>query len=351
MTTKTVLTSSRPTPTSNSALQRGGLLRRIGIALLTLLGILVALIIALPVPLLFLITAVPLVISVMLVLADIGLVIALLRLERTPAIIAAAFGGIILVSMLAVWLSQTYATTPPITDADGNPIPGSIAVMETVNLSGTDQWITIRGRDVHNPVLLFLAGGPGGSELVMTRKHLGELEKHFVVVNWDQPGTGKSYGTVDMNTLTLERFVADGFALTQHLRKRFQQDKIYVLGESWGSILGIWLMQEYPELFHALVTTGQMVAPVENDIQMYEFAIERLTDQRQQDAIERLERNGPPPYERSELLGHFMAINGVVNEYMDTHARGEDTGQNLMLDSLAHKNMGWSIRFTGGCHC
>lgn len=133
-----------------------------------------------------------------------------------------------------------FAATPAIVDAGGNPLPNSIATMETVDLNGTEQWVTIRGNDVNNPVLLFLAGGPGGSELPSTRPHLSALEEHFVVVNWDQPGAGKSYGAADFDTLTPERYVADGLALVQHLRARFDEYKIYVLGESWGTILGTW---------------------------------------------------------------------------------------------------------------
>ena len=146
-----------------------------------------------------------------------------------------------------------------------------------------------------NPVLLFLAGGPGGSELVMTRRYLGELENHFTIVNWDQPGTGKSYHAVDISSLTSESYVADAYELTLYLRERFHQPKIYILGKSWGSILGIWLAQQHPELFHAVISTGQMVDAVETDRLGYEFAIELRTEQGRLDDVEALRRNGPPP--------------------------------------------------------
>src|SRR6476646_8043675 len=69
---------------------------------------------------------------------------------------AAGFGEVALVAALAVVLSQVYAATPAITDADGRPVPNSITRLEKVNLNGTEQWITIRGRDTRNPVLLNL---------------------------------------------------------------------------------------------------------------------------------------------------------------------------------------------------
>lgn len=338
-------TNTMPTTSERAAHHTGlptfsTLLRALWRGLLAIALLLFLLITILPVALLFVVTAAPLLPAVLLGMADLSLLIALFRFRHTWKIIAATCAGFLLVALLAVWLSQATASTPPITNADGDPIPGSIAALEKVSLRGSDQWITIRGHDRTNPVLLFLAGGPGGSELAMTRKYLGDLEQHFVIVNWDQPGTGKSYGAADFDTLTPERYVADGHALTQYLQERFDQDKIYLFGESWGSILGVWLVQQYPEDYHALVTTGQMVAPVENDIQMYEFAIQRLTDQGRLEDADNLRQNGPPPYEKGELLGKFMAMNGVVDDYMGSHAHGEGTGHNLVFDSLRAQEYG-----------
>ena len=102
-----------------------------------------------------------------------------------------------IVSAAAVIASQYFAHTPPILGPDGAPVPGSIAVLEKVDLNGSNQWISIRGQDVNKPILLFLAGGPGGSQLVTERRSLAGLEQHFVVVNWEQPGAGKSFDALD----------------------------------------------------------------------------------------------------------------------------------------------------------
>ncbi len=307
---------------------------RFGRALLVLVLCLLALLAAIPVILLCIVTAVPPIIALGLSLLDVGIIIGLVRLARTTLWIASGIAGLMAVSIMAVFISQSFAATPPITT------PGSIATLETVELGDSQQWITIRGHDVNNPVLLFLAGGPGGSELVMTRRYLTDLEKHFVVVNWDQPGTGKSYGTVPIAKLTPERYVADAYELTRYLRNRFQQEKIYVLGESWGSILGILLVQDYPDLFHAFISTGQMVAPVENDIMMYEFALTLMTEQGRLDDVEQLRQNGPPPYAGHELIGKFGAMNNVLNNYMHAHAHGEGVNHNLLFDSLGAPEYG-----------
>ncbi len=237
--------------------------------------------------------------------------------------------------------SQWLATTPPILGADGAPLPGSIAVLERVDLNGSRQWITLRGRDTTKPVLLFLAGGPGGSELPATRLHLGALEAHFVVVNWDQPGAGKSYDAVDIETLTPARYLADARALVQHLRTRFGVDKVYLMGESWGSILGIWLARDAPELFHAYVGSGQMVNTTENDVMGYTFALRYLGEQGDADGIERLRRVGPPPYHDPPILLTYAAYMNVLNRYMARHAPREGTSPDILIDALCAPEYGF----------
>ncbi len=338
MTTHTLEPRQTKTTASGSNLSRT--LRRIGHGLLTMLTILVALISTIPVILLFFVTSVPIWIAACLMLVDVGIIIALFRVDRSPPVLTVTALGWIAVAGVAIMLSQTFASTPPITDESGDVIPGSIASLRSVELNGSTQWMTIRGHSEDLPVLLFLSGGPGGSELAMTRLYLSQLEEHFIIVNWDQPGVGKSYNAVPRDQLTPERYVEDAHALTLYLRERFDEEKIYVFGESWGSFIGVWLVQQYPDLYHALVTTGQMVDPVENDIQMYDFAIQQATEQGNTGAVETLRRNGPPPYTRNELIGRFQAMNGVVNDYMHAHAHGEDTGHNLAFDSLVAQEYG-----------
>ena len=120
----------------------------------------------------------------------------------------------------------------------------------------------IRGRSTRNPVLLFLAGGPGGTELGAMRRHGQSLEDDFVVVTWDQRGTGKSYDQLDpTSTLTLDGAVADTLEVTNYLRDRFGQDKIYLVGQSWGTILGVLAVQRQPELYRPTSASGRWSAP------------------------------------------------------------------------------------------
>jgi pimeloyl-ACP methyl ester carboxylesterase len=240
--------------------------------------------------------------------------------------------GVIAVSVLAVAASQYFATTPPITDANGQPIPGSIATLEKVELNGSQQWISIRGKDVNKPVLLFLAGGPGGSQLVTERRTLAGLEDHFVVVNWEQPGAGKSFDAVDHSELTPERYISDGLALVSYLRDRFHEEKVYVLGESWGSALGIWMAQREPEAFHAFIGTGQMVAFLETDMMCYDFALKWAQERGDIKKVEQLRKQGPPPY-----YGKGMALKEAVYlmdtfNYMNANPAITDDGFNTFQD-------------------
>jgi pimeloyl-ACP methyl ester carboxylesterase len=296
------------------------------------LAMLVAALLALPVALLPLATRVPAPLWVFLAILDVALLILLFRLRPTWIGITASLAGVTLVSVLAVAASQHYTFTPPITNASGQPLPGSIAVLEQVELNGSRQWISIRGRDANNPVLLFLAGGPGGSQLVTGRRVLQGLEDHFVVVNWEQPGAGKSFDAVDRSTLTPERYIGDGQALVEYLQQRFDEEKVYVLGESWGSVLGIWLVQRYPGMFHAFIGTGQMVAFLENDLICYEFALDWARQRGDLAKVEKLESQGPPPYYGKDVAWKESAFLMDTYTYMNQNPAISDDGFNTWGD-------------------
>lgn len=267
-------------------------------------------------------------------LAMAGIACLVLQFRVAPAWKGITFGlaGMIAVSFLAVVISQAYTFTPPITDADGKVIPGSIATLEKVELNGSQQWISIRGKDVNRPVLLFLAGGPGGSQLVTQRRALGALEDHFVVVNWEQPGAGKSFDAVDRSELSPERYITDGIALVEYLRERFDEEKVYVLGESWGSVVGVWMVQQNPEYFHAFIGTGQMVAFLEADLLGYDFVLDLMQQQGNLEKLEQLKQQGPPPYYGKGVALKESAFLIETYNYMNADPNISDDGFNTFQD-------------------
>ncbi|HMH00587.1 MAG TPA: alpha/beta hydrolase [Terriglobales bacterium] len=130
-----------------------------------------------------------------------------------------------------------------------------------VVIGSIKQWVQIRGEDRNNPVLLFVHGGPGGSTLPMS-SGWQPWEKYFTVVQWDQRGAGRTYGATGDTTaptMTLERMTQDGIELAEYLRTHLHKDKIVLVGHSWGSFLGIHIVKQRPDLFHAYVGTGQVI--------------------------------------------------------------------------------------------
>jgi pimeloyl-ACP methyl ester carboxylesterase len=225
------------------------------------------------------------------------LALALFGAWRLSRRVAMALATLLLLSTAGIAISQLRAYTPPITDPSGNVLAGSIASMEQVRLGGVDQWVVIRGQNVANPVLLFLSGGPGGSELPMVRHNLAPLESQFTIVIWEQRGAGKSYAAGPVENITATQLESDAHELTLLLEQRFNQPKIYVLGSSWGTILGTRLAQKYPDLFYAYIGTGQMVNTTENDIATYTWAVEQARLAGNSAAEATITQYGPPPFD------------------------------------------------------
>jgi proline iminopeptidase len=215
--------------------------------------------------------------------------------------------GTVTVAVAALAVSIALpATTAPILAADGRPVAGSVAELATVPIGGHDQTVMLRGRSADSPVLLHLAGGPGGTDLGAMRADVG-LEANFVVATWDQRGVGKSYSALDpTSTLTLQQVVADTLELTDYLRERFNEERIYVVGNSWGTILGVLAVQQAPERFHAFVGTGQMVSPVATDTMFYEDTLAWAGQNGNADLVSKLRANGPPPY--ADLMAYETAL-------------------------------------------
>lgn len=305
--------------------------RWLGIVVVAILAV----VLLLPLLLLPIASSVPWWLWLPLMIAEAACIYAALRILKGWRQPAGLLGGMLGIAVMAVFLSQWLASTPPILGADGKALPGSIATLEQVELNGSQQWISIRGQDQEKPVLLFLAGGPGGSQLVTARRTLAELEKYFVVVNWEQPGAGKSFDAVDRASLTPERYIEDGHALVLYLLDRFQEQKVYVLGESWGSTLGIWLVQRYPDLFHAFIGTGQMVAFLETDRICYDLSMGWARERGDTAKVAQLEAQGPPPYYGPGTAFKEAAFLMDTYEFMNENPAIYDDGFNTFGDLAA----------------
>jgi pimeloyl-ACP methyl ester carboxylesterase len=129
-----------------------------------------------------------------------------------------------------------------------------------LTLGGSPQYVEITSRSVTQPVLLFIHGGPGWPQTPMLRALNTSLPTRVTLVSWDQRGAGLSFmRDSSPGNVTLDQIVADGHQLTQYLKKRFHQQKIYLAGFSWGSIIGVRLVQQFPEDYAGYIGTGQVV--------------------------------------------------------------------------------------------
>lgn len=249
------------------------------------------------------------------------------RYVRRSVAVLAAVGFVATFALIA-----QPASTDRIVDADGEVVVGSIAELTTVDVNGHDLAMMIRGHSVGNPVLLFLAGGPGGSEIGAMRNHLSELEQHFTVVTWDQRGAGKSYAELDStDTITLDGYVDDTIEVTDYLRDRFEQDQIYVLGQSWGTTLGVLAVQQRPELYRAFIGTGQMVSQLATDRIMYADTLAWARAEGDDGLVEDLEAIGAPPYD--EMLNYETALAHEQDVYRYDHSPNSE-GEGQMSENL-----------------
>jgi pimeloyl-ACP methyl ester carboxylesterase len=187
-----------------------------------------------------------------------------------------------------------YSETPPILGEDGNKKPDSITSMEFIELGGIDQAILIRSHNIINPLMLFLHGGPGSVESPLVHKFQREIEKHFLVVNWDQRGGGKSYSKkIPKDSMNIEQIISDTHDLIELLKERFKKDKIFLVGHSWGSMLGTLVVQRYPELFYAYVGVGQVVNLIDNEKISFQYTLEQARKRGNKKAIKQLDKIRP----------------------------------------------------------
>jgi len=142
-----------------------------------------------------------------------------------------------------------------------------------IKLGNVNQFLIIRSDNIKNPVLLLLHGGT--TEIAHFIKFNQSLEKHFTVVYWEQRGEGKSYQkNSDSKLLTVERYVEDIHELTNYLKDKFQKEKIYLLGHSMGTLLGMKTIEKYPNDYIAYISVSQVADPIQSDNIAYDSLLE-----------------------------------------------------------------------------
>jgi len=246
--------------------------------------------------------------------------------------------------------------------------PNGIDEAKYVEVGGIEQWITIRGEDRNNPVVLFLHGGPGDATNPWGYAGFRLWLKHVTVVQWDQRGAGRTLGknrNAPPEAITVRRMAQDGVELAELLRKSLGKDKIILVGHSFGSILGLFMVKAKPDLFHAFVGTGQVGDPAKNYAVAYVELLKKAEALKEPHAIRELREVGPPPYSDgrgygvqrkwsnlfegadyfiSSMLGLAMAAPGYavrdINDWFD--------GQRLSAEHLVPETSAIGANALGG---
>ena len=191
-----------------------------------------------------------------------------------------------------------------------------------VKIGGIDQWIQIRGEDRDNPILLCVHGGPGATWTPLTPLFVS-WEKDFTVVQWDQRGAGKtleSTGASVASTMSIDRMAQDGIEVAEYVRAHLHKERIILLGHSWGSILGVNMVQRRPDLFYAYVGTGQ-VSSMPKAMEMgYAGMLQKARASNDLRAVGGLEQLGPPPFADMRKIATYFGLLGSYAPEADQRA-------------------------------
>lgn len=223
-----------------------------------------------------------------------------------------------------------------------------IDIKKKVKLNGFLQKIHIVGDDENKPVILFLHGGPGVcNRHTIFSKHLDLLDS-FILVAWDQRGTGGSYKNVDKNTLRVSTLIEDAKCLVDYICKTLNKDKIFIVGGSWGTELGTFLANKHPEHIAGYIGYGQVVDGIENENISYEFCVTEAAKANDVEALDTLKRIGPPiKGQYTPVFEGLMAQRKIMTKYgghsVDKATYWEGTAKPILLSKEYTMGDKWGI--------
>jgi pimeloyl-ACP methyl ester carboxylesterase len=230
--------------------------------------------------------------------------------QQSEVLMSSSRNSLISAAMATVLLSysstQAIAQSPPLpenaaraTIAETQAIaPGGIDELKAVDIGGIKQWISVRGNDPANPILLFIHGGPGSPMMPESWVFQRPWEDFFTVVQWDQRGSGKTFsasGRKPDQSMTLDQMQADAEQLIDMLRQTYGKKKIFLMGHSFGSVLGMRVAQHRPDGLYAYIGVGQVVNALRNEAVGYQETLAQAEAVGNQAAIEELKALAPYP--------------------------------------------------------
>jgi pimeloyl-ACP methyl ester carboxylesterase len=258
---------------------------------------------------------------------------------------------LLLFGLLEFW---SYPGKPaPFLDESGKPLPHSISEKIFVDINGTRQGMIIRGRDLDNPVLLYVHGGM--PDTFLNQRYPNDLEKAFTVVWWDQRGAGLSYSPeVPRSTLTSEQMVADTLAVTNYLRQRFHKEKIYLMGHSGGTFIAIQAAAKSPELYAAYIGMAQMSDQLKSEQLAYDYMLQEFKRNGNTRMVRRLE--AAPVTAHGTPAGYLAVRDGAMHSLgIGTMHSMRSVERDLFLESFRYRGYTlkekvnfWRAKFSTG---
>lgn len=215
--------------------------------------------------------------------------------------------------------------------ADLLRIPGPAGVQETYRtpIHGVDHWISIRGQDRANPVVLFVHGGPASPSMPSLWQWQRPLEEYFTLVHYDQRGAGKTYredhSDALAGTLRIQTYVDDLVAIAEHLRAKLGQDRLVLMAHSWGTIPAMHAALARPDLFHAYVGIGQVIDVRENERISLQFGLDEARRRGDGEALREMEALLPYPGDKPITRERIIAARKWPQRYGGMAAFRDET--------------------------
>lgn len=214
--------------------------------------------------------------------------------------------------------------------SDNTRTPLVIDSFEPLEINGTKLWVLIRSSNPDNPVFMYLHGGPGHSIIPWAHYATDKLTEKFTVVHYDQRGTGMSLDEkMNRNTLTMNQFMDDCLKVTLYLKKRFRKDRIYLLGHSWGSVLGMRMINRYPQHYAGYIGVGQIVSFSKQTQTSRDWMVSRI----------RANGNDPEELDTARNAGFFDGYQRLLGKYRGTiHRITWEEANAIRIDSPYRKS-------------
>ena len=214
-----------------------------------------------------------------------------------------------------------------------------------IMLGGQEQYILMRGENVNNPVIIYLHGGPSSPDGYVTYGFTDYLIDDYTVIAWDQRGCGRTYihnKDVDTNndTASFSQALVDLDELVDYARARFHQDKVILLGHSYGTILGSVYAHKYPEKVDTYIGAAQVISLEETDMYSYRDALSKA--QAAGEDISELE-NAYEQYANEKSLKNIMQLRNKVYQYHPVEISDKATWMAVISPYFGVDDLRWFL--------